>query len=146
MANFKSNLAMVLSGGGSKGAFQVGVMEELILNRGVSFNIFGGVSTGAIQAVGGAQDQIEKLKGFWLNIKSNKDIYKKRQGLIGGFAGNDSLYKPTGLKRKLKAFVDPNLLKQTGKKLLVGVVSLQTGEFSIHRENDPDIIDWVYAY
>jgi len=55
MPNQKSNLAMVLSGGGSKGAFQVGVMEELILNRGVSFEIFGGVSTGALQAVGLAE-------------------------------------------------------------------------------------------
>ena len=32
-------LALVLSGGGSKGAFQVGFMEELILNRGVDVGI-----------------------------------------------------------------------------------------------------------
>ena len=49
-------LALVLSGGGSKGAFQVGFMEELILNRGVDIGIFGGVSTGSIQAGAGPRE------------------------------------------------------------------------------------------
>ena len=44
--SFKPNLAMVLSGGGPKGSFQVGVMEELITNRGVNFDIFGGAPEG----------------------------------------------------------------------------------------------------
>lgn len=145
MADFKQNLALVLSGGGAKGAFQVGAMEELILKRGVDFEIFGGVSTGAIQAVGGAQNQIKELKELWLGIKKNSDIYKKRWGLIGGLLGNDSLYRPNGLKEKLNAFVSPPKLKQTGKKLLVGAVSLQTGEFGIYREDNPEIANWVYA-
>ena len=47
-------LAIVLSGGGAKGAFQVGVLDELIVRRGVKVDVFAGVSTGAIQALGGA--------------------------------------------------------------------------------------------
>ncbi len=43
-----NQLAVVLSGGGAKGAFQVGVLDELISNRGVRVDIFAGVSTGAI--------------------------------------------------------------------------------------------------
>ncbi len=45
-------LAIVLSGGGAKGAFQVGVVHELVVNRGVRLDIVAGVSTGAIQALG----------------------------------------------------------------------------------------------
>ena len=42
--------ALVLSGGGAKGSFQIGVMEELILNRGLDFEILCGVSVGALNA------------------------------------------------------------------------------------------------
>ena len=41
-------LAIVLSGGGAKGAFQVGVLDELITNRGVKIDIAVGTSTGSI--------------------------------------------------------------------------------------------------
>jgi len=36
--------ALVLGGGGVKGAFQVGVLEELIVKRGYDFDILSGVS------------------------------------------------------------------------------------------------------
>ena len=42
--------ALVLSGGGAKGSFQIGAMEELILNRGLDFEILCGVSVGALNA------------------------------------------------------------------------------------------------
>jgi len=40
--------ALVLSGGGAKGSFQIGAIEELILNRGLDFEILCGVSVGAL--------------------------------------------------------------------------------------------------
>ena len=43
-------LAIVLSGGGAKGAFQVGVVHELVVNRGDRLDSFSRVSTGEIQA------------------------------------------------------------------------------------------------
>jgi NTE family protein len=57
-------LAVVLSGGGAKGAFQVGVLDELIVNRGVKIDVAVGTSTGAIQALAVAQDDIPKLVAF----------------------------------------------------------------------------------
>ena len=42
--------ALVLSGGGAKGSFQIGAMEELIFNRGLDFEILCGVSVGALNA------------------------------------------------------------------------------------------------
>jgi NTE family protein len=41
-------LAVVLNGGGAKGALKVGVLDGLIVCRGVRVDVFAGVSTGAI--------------------------------------------------------------------------------------------------
>ena len=81
-------LAIVLSGGGAKGAFQVGVLDELITNRGVKIDIAVGTSTGSIQALAVAQDDIPKLLQLWLGLKNNSDIYvKKPLGVAGGILG-----------------------------------------------------------
>ncbi len=141
-----AELAMVLSGGGAKGAFQVGVLDELITNRGVSIDIFCGVSTGAIQALGGAMDDMPGLLAQWLSIKGNNDIYKKRTfGVVEGVLGADSLYDAKPIKAKIKAYADPARLRATRKKLRVGTVSLGTGQYVDVDENNPDIGDWVYA-
>lgn len=140
-------LALVLSGGGSKGAFQVGFMEELILNRGINVGIFGGVSTGAIQALGGAQGEVVRLRDIWLDIKGPRDIYRKRfGGIIGGVIGGaDSLNDAAPIRAKIKAFADPAKLATSGKRLVVGAVSLTTGAFRVIDQTAPDIADWVYA-
>lgn len=140
-------LALVLSGGGSKGAFQVGFMEELILNRGVDVGIFGGVSTGSIQALGGAQGEVARLRDIWLAIEGPRDIYRKRfGGIIGGVVGGaDSLNDAAPIRAKIKAFANPAKLASSGKRLVVGVVSLTTGQFRVVDQTAPDIADWVYA-
>ncbi|MGH6633100.1 MAG: patatin-like phospholipase family protein, partial [Sphingopyxis sp.] len=98
-------LAIVLSGGGAKGAFQVGVVHELVVNRGVCLDIVAGVSTGAIQALAVAQDDVPELLDTWLAIRGNSSIYKERPlGVIGGLLGEDALYDTAPLKRLLKGF------------------------------------------
>lgn len=143
---FKPNIAMVLSGGGAKGAFQVGVMERLISERAVPVTIFGGVSTGAIQALGGAQNDIAAMKNVWTSIRTHKDIYTKRfLGLGGALFGADSQYDNKPLRQTLRSFGNISKLRATGNKLVVGVASLRSGEFEEKHETDPDIIDWVIA-
>jgi NTE family protein len=139
-------LAMVLSGGGAKGAFQVGVLDALIRERGVKFDIFAGVSTGAIQALGGAMNDVPGLVQQWLDIRGNSDIYKKRPlGAAGAVFGADSIYDAKPIKEKIKAYADPAKLRAARRKLLVGVVNLATGEYRDVDEKNPDIGDWVYA-
>ncbi len=139
-------LAMVLSGGGAKGAFQVGVLDALIRERGVKFDIFAGVSTGAIQALGGAMNDMPGLVQQWLDIKGNGDIYKKRPlGAGGALFGADSIYDAKPIREKIKAYADPSKLKAAKRQLLVGVVNLATGEYRDIDEKNPDIGDWVYA-
>jgi NTE family protein len=139
-------LAVVLSGGGAKGAFQVGVLDELIRNRGVRFDVFAGVSTGAIQALGGAMDDMPGLVAEWEKIRGNSDIYKKRPlGAVGAAFGADSLYDAAALKSKLIAYADPAKIRAARRKLLIGVVNLATGQYRDVDERSADIGQWVYA-
>ena len=140
------DLAIVLSGGGAKGAFQVGVLDELITNRGVKVDIAVGTSTGSIQALAVAQDDIPKLLDLWLGITKNSDIYvKKPLGVVGGIIGADSIYDAKGLRKLLKLNANDAKLQSTGKKLRLGVVNLGTGEFRSIDERVPGIHNWVYA-
>ena len=139
-------LAIVLSGGGAKGAFQVGVLEELIVNRGVQVDIAVGTSTGSIQALAVAQDDIPKLVQFWSSLRKNSDIYVKRPlGVASALLGSKSIYKANGLKQLLEEAADDERLRSTGKKLRLGVVNLGTGLFRTIDETVPGIHNWVYA-
>jgi NTE family protein len=139
-------LAIVLSGGGAKGAFQVGVLDELITNRGVKVDIAVGTSTGSIQALAVAQDEIPKLVQLWSMLRRNSDIYVKRPlGAAGALLGSKSIYKASGLKQMLEEAADDDRLRSTGKKLRLGVVNLGTGVFRTIDENVPGIHNWVYA-
>ena len=85
--------AIVLSGGGAKGAFQVGVIDALITEKKVSFDLAVGTSTGAIQAAAVAQDDIGQLISFWKSIKGPDDIYHKRGGtFLNIITGQPSMY------------------------------------------------------
>lgn len=139
-------LAIVLSGGGAKGAFQVGVLDALANTHGVKPAIVVGTSTGAIQALGVAQGDVSGLMDVWLGIKSNSDIYKDRGGIAGSvILGQKALYDAAPLKRLLKKFADPAKLAASNVDLRLGVVSLQSGEFRTIDKSVPDIFNWVYA-
>ncbi len=93
-------LAIVLSGGGARGDFEVGALE-LIYERGFQPDILVGTSVGAINAVKlaegeGAPDQgFQGLKRIWLSLLFNSDMWEPepwisevsprfRQALING--------------------------------------------------------------
>ncbi|HEX8654210.1 MAG TPA: patatin-like phospholipase family protein [Allosphingosinicella sp.] len=139
-------LALVLSGGGAKGAFQVGVLDELITNRGLKVDTVVGVSTGALQALGVAQKDVPRLLAEWLAIKGNSDIYKKRLlGAVGGFLGSDAIYNTKALRRLIERVTDEARLKASGIRMLAGVANLGTGEFKTINEQTPRIHEWIYA-
>ena len=139
-------LAVVLSGGGAKGAFQVGALDQLITKRKVKFDIAVGTSTGSIQAAAVAQDDIPRLVRTWEGIKGDEDIYKKRSGtLIAVITGQPSIYNASPLRRLLAANIDEAKIRASGKSLRLGVVSLTTGQFRSIAENASNIADYVYA-
>lgn len=139
-------LAIVLSGGGAKGAFQVGVLKALVSDKKVDFETVVGTSTGAIQAAGVAQNDIPALVKFWTGLKGPDDIYKSRgDKIINIITGQPSLYSTEPLKKLLKGAINENKIKASGKKLRIRVVNITNGEAITVAENAGDLADWVYA-
>ena len=66
--------ALVLSGGGGRGAYEVGVMQACA-ERDFHFDWIVGTSIGAINACLAGQNDLDKLIDLWLRIRS-QDIYK----------------------------------------------------------------------
>jgi len=155
--------ALVLSGGGAKGSFQIGAMEELILNRGLDFEILCGVSVGALNASFLAQapfdprrpdlslknlkDAFTTLRQLWLEeIKGNESVYLKRTGVDAGTVlGADSIYDPEPLRKLLRKYLNPKSLAKSNRILKVQYVSLETGELKTANNKSPKVIDHVLA-
>ena len=140
-----SRLAIVLSGGGAKGAFQVGVLDALINGHGVKPKIVVGTSTGAIQALAVAQDDVTALVEVWLSLKGNSDIYRKREVLSGAIFGANAIYDAKPLQSLLKKFYKPERVAASGIELRLGVVSLQSRQFQTIGQNASQLDRWVYA-
>ena len=85
--------ALVLSGGGVKGAFEAGAVYHLVVQRGCDFSEFSGVSVGALNAAFLAQarqaeaprdsyadlaNQTEALVSLWQSLRSSQDIARGR--------------------------------------------------------------------
>jgi len=137
---------LVLSGGGAKGAFQVGALDYLINEKKVNFEIVCGVSVGALNASMVAQGDFNTLKKIWLEIKSQRDIFRERLfGILGGLFGADSVYCNRPLWKKINLYVNPEKIKNSGKELRVGTVSLQTGEYISVNQHFPDLKKWILA-
>lgn len=74
--------ALVLSGGGSKGAAEVGVLDYLLEKEpDLDYDIYAGVSVGALNisllATGPLKETFPKLKDIWLNqVKGNNSVWR----------------------------------------------------------------------
>src|ERR1041384_7926549 len=120
------NRAVVMSGGGSKGAFQVGALDYLIHDLSLDFQVIAGVSTGSLNSVVLAQassfDELkeahQKLKELWFGIKGNQDIYTSRfLGKVLLFLSKNSIDDPKPLMEKLRASVSPDRVARSRKEL-----------------------------
>lgn len=74
--NNNKKTAFVLSGGGAKGAFQVGAMSGLKRKLGVVPDALYGTSVGALNAVGYAYSGLDGLTRIWQSIRSRRDILR----------------------------------------------------------------------
>lgn len=127
--------AIVLSGGGAKGAFQVGVlkgMHKMGLLQGVEH--FYGTSVGALNAAAMAYSSVYYLESIWRSIRSKSDILKWNW-----------FYKGLYNTKPLHHLIDTLTQFSPSKKATVTVVDYKSGELLYKRENDPDFLKWVEA-
>ncbi len=73
-ADKKIRRALVMPGGGGRGAYQVGVAKALF-ESGLKFDYAFGTSIGALNATFLAQGEIKKLEDIWCNMR-NWDVFK----------------------------------------------------------------------
>jgi len=159
-------LALVLSGGGARGAFQAGALVELLAvfqRSGKRINILSGTSVGALNGMSIAQSPdlpaaAAEIERQW-KMLSNADIYRVRGWeifrLILKFAvtpmnrwplvpGVDSLFDNTPLYRKfIKEYFHHDLIRQRRvvDEFYVSLSSLNTGAAYIKSITDePDTV------
>ncbi len=144
--------ALVLAGGGARGSYQVGMLDHLVRKKNLDFQIFRGVSVGALNAAFLAQApagpspadslanleaQTKALLDLWTTeITGNASIYRERPGGFAGLAlGADSLNSNEAQKRLMAAHLDERKLAASGRDFKVGYVSLVSG---LYEEKGPD--------
>jgi predicted acylesterase/phospholipase RssA len=146
-------LALILSGGGARGAFQAGALVELLAwfeRSGRRINILAGTSVGALNGMCISQSASlkaarEEIELQWKRL-TNKDVYQIRGwelfGLLLKFAttsmdkwpsvpGPDSLFDNTPLyNRFIRNYFKPEMVwsRATVDEFFVSLCSLNTGE------------------
>ncbi|MGV6845001.1 MAG: patatin-like phospholipase family protein [Lutibacter sp.] len=159
--------ALVISGGGSKGAFAGGIAEYLICQKHKEYDLYVGTSVGSLLISLLALKKIKHLKKVFTNL-TNQSIFnrypfsvkKLKKGIslkinhfntVQSFLKGCSTFGESKNLRKLIATVfsenDFNQLKNQ-KQVIVTVsnLTLQKIEYqSIENNNYEDFCDWMWA-
>lgn len=142
--------ALVLSGGGAKGAFTAGVVKYLMVELGLNFDLVIGTSTGALIAPLVASGDVANLLHFYENVEQ-QDILKDRPDLFA-FLFSDALNDTQPLERLIHHFFgDPKRyerLLQSSTEMYVTVVNMQTGEIEYgnqHQDPKPILLKKILA-
>lgn len=144
--------ALVLTGGGVKGAFQVGALLHLIGDLKEEYDIITGISVGALNGSFLAQYNKKDLKlgikdlyDLWLTIENKK--IKKNWCPLGyvHYLWEKSLYNSAPLEKMVDEVLDAEAIKASDIKLNVGAVAVGSGKYLEYSDQDPNIKNAVKA-
>lgn len=144
--------ALVLSGGGSKGAFQCGALQHLLYDLETQYDIICGVSVGALNAAflgqfskGKEKDSFSEMYKLWSSIDT-KSIYK-RWFPFGSWHAiwQQSLYNSSPLTKLVNGAISLEKIRESQKLVSVGAISLSSGKYTIFNQSDDDFIEAVIA-
>lgn len=147
--------ALVLSGGGSKGAYQVGVLKALV-EKGSRWDFIAGVSVGALNAaflgmfdVDDQPHAVLELEKMWVHsITDNESIYKGwAPGLLTYIpaAWKGSVYSTQPLKNLIQRVFDHSKMLASNVQVVVGTTSVNTGEYKAIEKSNNKFCDYVLA-
>lgn len=146
--------ALVLSGGGGKGAYQAGALLHLMGAKKRRYEIVCGTSIGAINAavlcqykLGEEVEAAQELVRLWKSIRQ-KDVFRSWR-VFGKLAAlwKSSVYDSSPSRKFLERELDESAIRESGKRLSVGAVSLSDGEggYHVYDETAESITDAVIA-
>ena len=140
--------ALVLSGGGSRGAYEIGVWQAL-RELGIPIHIVTGTSVGALNGAMVAQDDFDLAVSLWKELETHmifdlEDEEKTPKGFdfdIGGMSAGEALAYAkeillnggagtSGLENILDKYVDEDKIRHSGVSL--GVVTVELPSLKPH--------------
>lgn len=126
--------ALILSGGGAKGAFSIGALKEIRNRRGnLDFDIISGTSTGSLIATLLTAGMLDKLEEIYKTV-DNSDIVNQQnilQNIRNDFA---FLLDDSPLRAKIDGVLTEAVAHQilnSPVTLLLTAVSLKTGKITV---------------
>ncbi len=124
--------ALVISGGGSKGAFAVGVLKRLFEEYpGLDFDIYVGTSTGSLMVPYVSINEMKLLEELYTK-QTTADIVT--EGRLGDRLSNTSIFDANPLWNLLEKNYTDSRYEQiisSGKKIFLTTTCLQTGELTV---------------
>ena len=159
--------ALVISGGGAKGAYAGGVAEYLIKELGLKYDLFAGSSTGALLAPMLAAGEIDRAREVYTNvsqddifsshpfiIRKKKGIYKTRinhLGVIKMFMQGKKTFGETHALRTLirKTFTEEHYerVKRMPQRVVIAVSNFSCNVVEHKYLADcsyDDFVDWIW--
>jgi len=160
--------ALVISGGGSKGAFAGGVAEHLMKDKLKKYDLFLGSSTGSLMVSHLALGKIDELKKLYTNVNqktifsNNPFIIKKVHGekvisinhlntLWNFINGRKTFGESKNLLKLIKNNVSEEMfvkIKEDQKEVVVAVSNITSSQVEYKSINDctyNDFCDWIWA-
>lgn len=134
--------ALVLCGGGSRGALEIGFYRALV-EIGVRIDLITGASVGALNGAfiaGGAS--ATELAGLWREITFRK-LFRLKLSSLFGLHRSDSLYDNDRLRRFLERHLPIKTFAELRIPLAILATDLEAGE-SLHLDQG-DLIEAVLA-
>ncbi len=145
-------IAFVLSGGGSRGALQVGALRAL-LEQGIRPGMLVGTSVGGLNAAFIAVEpslaRVDKLAGLWRTVRRT-DIYPGNKLHVAWrlARGHGSLYSNETFYRYIqRQYAEVNTLSELkGARCYIVVTNLDTGAMRVMGDRPTDkVIDAIMA-
>lgn len=131
--------ALILSGGGSKGSMQYGIIKY-IFEQGYRPDVIYGTSVGSLNAAGLSHVGVEGLEKVWKSLKKTSDVFKFNLSFLLFIASG--LYNAKPLKKLLTQTIQN---RQPIIDAYSCKVHLETGEIKYVHCSDSDYIDSTVA-
>ncbi|MEO6550040.1 MAG: patatin-like phospholipase family protein [Ferruginibacter sp.] len=124
--------ALVISGGGSKGAFAIGIIKRLFNQfPNLEFDMFVGTSTGSLIVPLVAMKEMDLLEMIYTTQRTQDIVLKNR---LGDRLNDHSIFDASPLWKLLETHYTDERYKnvlQTGKNLFLTTTCLQSGELVV---------------
>jgi predicted patatin/cPLA2 family phospholipase len=160
--------ALVISGGGSKGAFAGGVAQYLIENKRLNYDLFIGTSTGSLLVSHLALKKVDKIKQVYTNVNQDSIfsscpfLIKRKRGIenikinhfnvlrniLSGSKTFGQSYNLRSLIKKTLTVRDFNALKKSGLDVVVTVSNLSLNQVEYKSIKDfeyDEFCDWIWV-